>query len=156
MEISVIVEFVILIMVLILAPVSLMVGIFGPDTSLRKWLSVLGAFLTPVTVLALTVIAGIGVSTAGDAFLAIAAYILSLFVLAFGAALIVIADEKMHIQKWCARICGIVVCVMAVNMFVGTCVIMGMTPIAKMLCLKLKTIFRRIWARGRAYRALVE
>lgn len=131
MGISVIVEFVILIMVLVLAPVSLMVGIFGPDTSLRKWLSVLGAFLTPVTVLALAVIAGIGVSTAGDAFLAIAAYVLSLFVLAFGAALVVIADEKMHIQKWCARICGIVVCVMAVNMFVGTCMIMGVTPIAK-------------------------
>lgn len=131
MEIPVIVKFVILIMVLALAPVSLMVGIFGPDTSLRKWLSVLGAFLTPVTVLALAVIAGIGVSTAGDAFLAIAAYVLSLFVLAFGAALVVIADEKMHIQKWCARICGIVVCVMAVNMFVGTCMIMGVTPIAK-------------------------
>ena len=131
MGISVIVEFVILIMVLVLAPVSLMVGIFGPDTSLRKWLSVLGAFLTPVTVLALAVIAGIGVSTAGDAFLAIAAYVLSLFVLAFGAAFVVIADEKMHIQKWCARICGIVVFVMAVNMFVGTCMIMGVTPIAK-------------------------
>lgn len=42
-----------------------------------------------------------------------------------------IADEKMHIQKWCARICGIAVCIIAANTFVGTCVIMGMTPIAK-------------------------
>lgn len=138
MEIPVIVKFVILIMVLALAPVSLMVGIFGPDTSLRKWLSVLGAFLTPVTVLALAVIAGIGVSTAGDAFLAIAAYVLSLFVLAFGAALVVIADEKMHIQKWCARICGIVVCVIAVNMFVGTCAIMGAAYIAKNVASKIE------------------
>ena len=131
MEISVIMKLVILNMALVLAPVSLMVGIFGPDTPLRKWLSVLGAFLTPVTALALAVIAGIGVSTAGDAFLAIAACILPLFVLAFGAALVVIADEKMHIQKWCARICGIAVCIIAANTFVGTCVIMGMTPIAK-------------------------
>ena len=131
METSVIMKLIILNMALVLAPVSLMVGIFGPDTPLRKWLSVLGAFLTPVTALALAVIAGIGVSTAGDAFLAIAACILPLFVLAFGAALVVIADEKMHIQKWCARICGIAVCVMAVNMFVGTCMIMGVTPIAK-------------------------
>lgn len=68
MEIPVIVKFVILIMALVLAPVSLMVGIFGPDTSLRKWLSVLGAFLTPVAVLALAVIVSIGVSTEGDAF----------------------------------------------------------------------------------------
>lgn len=37
MEIPVIMKLVILIMVLALAPVSLMVGIFGPDTSLRKW-----------------------------------------------------------------------------------------------------------------------
>lgn len=131
MEIPVIVKFVILIMALVLAPVSLMVGIFGPDTSLRKWLSVFGAFLTPVSVLALAVIAGIGASTEGDAFLAIAACILPLFVLALGAALVVIADEKMHIQKWCARICGIAVCVIAVNMFVGTCAIMGATYITK-------------------------
>ena len=131
MEISVIMKLIILNMALVLAPVSLMVGIFGPDTPLRKWLSVLGAFLTPVKALALAVIAGIGVSTAGDAFLAIAACILPLFVLAFGAALVVIADEKMHIQKWCARICGIAVCIIAANTFVGTCVIMGMTPIAK-------------------------
>ena len=81
--------------------------------------------------LALAVIAGIGASTEGDAFLAIAACILPLFVLALGAALVVIADEKMHIQKWCARICGIAVCVIAVNMFVGTCAIMGATYIAK-------------------------
>ena len=131
MGISVIVEFVILIMVLVLAPVSLMVGIFGPDTSLRKWLSVLGAFLTPVAVLALAVIAGIGVSTEGDAFLVIAACILPLFVSALGIALVVITDKKMHIQKWCARICGIAVYVIAVNMFVGTCAIMGVTRIAK-------------------------
>lgn len=131
MEISVIMKLIILNMALVLAPVSLMVGIFGPDTPLRKWLSVLGAFLTPVTALALAVIAGIGVSTAGDAFLVIAACILPLFVLAFGAALVVIADEKMHIQKWCARICGIAVCIIATNTFIGTCVIMGMTPIAK-------------------------
>lgn len=131
MEISAIVKLIILIMALVLAPVSLMVGIFGPGTSLRKWLSVLGAFLTPVSVLALAVIAGIGASTEGDAFLAIAACILPLFVLALGAALVVIADEKMHIQKWCARICGIAVCVIAVNMFVGTCAIMGVTYITK-------------------------
>lgn len=131
MEIPVIMKLVILNMALVLAPVSLMVGIFGPDTPLRKWLSVLGTFLTPVTALALAVIAGIGVSTAGDAFLAIAACILPLFVLAFGAALIVIADEKMHIQKWCARICGIAVCIIAANTFVGTCAIMGVTYIAK-------------------------
>lgn len=156
MEIPVIVKFVILIMALVLAPVSLMVGIFGPDTSLRKWLSVLGAFLTPVAVLALAVIVSIGVSTEGDAFLTIAACILPLFVLALGAALVVIADEKMHVQKWCARICGIVVCVIAVNMFVGTCAIMGAAYIAKMLRLKLKMVFRRIWTRERAYRPLVE
>lgn len=115
MEIPVIMKLVILIMVLALAPVSLMVGIFGPDTSLRKWLSVFGAFLTPVVALALAVIVGIGASIEGDAFLTIAACILPLFVLALGAALVVIADEKMHVQKWCARICGIVVCVIAVN-----------------------------------------
>lgn len=131
MEIPVIMKLVVLIVALVLAPVSLMVGIFGPGTSLRKWLSVFGAFLTPVSVLALAVIAGIGASTEGDAFLAIAACILPLFVLALGAALVVIADEKMHIQKWCARICGIAVCVIAVNMFVGTCAIMGATYIAK-------------------------
>ena len=45
MEIPVIMKLVILIMALALAPVSLMIGIFGPDTSLRKWLSVFGAFL---------------------------------------------------------------------------------------------------------------
>lgn len=131
MEIPVIMKLVILIMVLALAPVSLMVGIFGPDTSLRKWLSVFGAFLTPVVALALAVIVGIGASTEGDAFLTIAACILPLFVLALGAALVVIADEKMHVQKWCARICGIVVCVIAVNTFVGTCAIMGVTYVAK-------------------------
>lgn len=131
MEIPVIMKLVILIMVLALAPVSLMVGIFGPDTSLRKWLSVFGAFLTPVATLALAVIVGIGASTEGDTFLTIAACILPLFVLALGAALVVIADEKMHIQKWCARICGIAVCVIAVNMFVGTCAIMGATYITK-------------------------
>lgn len=131
MEIPVIMKLVVLIVALVLAPVSLMVGIFGPGTSLRKWLSVFGAFLTPVSVLALAVIAGIGASTEGDAFLAIAACILPLFVLALGAALVVIADEKMHIQKWCARICGIAVCVIAVNMFVGTCAIMGATYITK-------------------------
>lgn len=131
MEIPVIMKLVILIMVLALAPVSLMVGIFGPDTSLRKWLSVFGAFLTPVVALALAVIVGIGASTEGDAFLIIAACILPLFVLALGAALVVIADEKMHVQKWCARICGIVVCVIAVNTFVGTCAIMGVTYVAK-------------------------
>lgn len=124
-------KLVILIMVLALAPVSLMVGIFGPDTSLRKWLSVFGAFLTPVVALALAVIVGIGASTERDAFLTIAACILPLFVLALGAALVVIADEKMHVQKWCARICGIVVCVIAVNTFVGTCAIMGVTYVAK-------------------------
>lgn len=133
-----IVKFVILIMALVLAPVSLMVGIFGPDTSLRKWLSVLGAFLTPVAVLALAVIVSIGVSTEGDAFLTIAACILPLFVLALGAALVVIADEKMHVQKWCARICGIVVCVIAVNMFVGTCAIMGAAYIAKNVTSKIE------------------
>lgn len=133
-----IVKFVILIMALVLAPVSLMVGIFGPDTSLRKWLSVLGAFLTPVAVLALAVIVSIGVSTEGDAFLTIAACILPLFVLALGAALVVIADEKMHVQKWCARICGIVVCVIAVNMFVGTCAIMGAAYIAKNVASKIE------------------
>lgn len=138
MEIPVIVKFVILIMALVLAPVSLMVGIFGPDTSLRKWLSVLGAFLTPVAVLALAVIVSIGVSTEGDAFLTIAACILPLFVLALGAALVVIADEKMHVQKWCARICGIVVCVIAVNMFVGTCAIMGAAYIAKNVTSKIE------------------
>lgn len=74
---------------------------------------------------------GIGASTEGDAFLTIAACILPLFVLALGAALVVIADEKMHVQKWCARICGIVVCVIAVNTFVGTCAIMGVTYVAK-------------------------
>ncbi len=131
MEIPVIMKLVILIMVLALAPVSLMVGIFGPDTSLRKWLSVFGAFLTPVVALALAVIVGIGASIEGDAFLTIAACILPLFVLALGAALVVIADEKMHVQKWCARICGIVVCVIAVNTFVGTCAIMGVTYVAK-------------------------
>ena len=131
MEIPVIMKLVILIMVLALAPVSLMVGIFGPDTSLRKWLSVFGAFLTPVATLALAVIVGIGASTEGDAFLTIAACILPLFVLALGAALVVIADEKMHVQKWCARICGIAICVIAVNMFVGTCAIMGATYITK-------------------------
>ena len=131
MEIPVIMKLVVLIVALVLAPVSLMVGIFGPGTSLRKWLSVFGAFLTPVSVLALAVIAGIGASTEGDAFLAIAACILPLFVLALGAALVVIADEKMHIQKWCARICGIAVCVIAVNMFIGTCAIMGATYITK-------------------------
>lgn len=131
MEIPVIMKLVVLIVALVLAPVSLMVGIFGPGTSLRKWLSVFGAFLTPVSVLALAVIAGIGASTEGDVFLAIAACILPLFVLALGAALVVIADEKMHIQKWCARICGIAVCVIAVNMFVGTCAIMGATYITK-------------------------
>ena len=131
MEIPVIMKLVILIMVLALAPVSLMVGIFGPDTSLRKWLSVFGAFLTPVVALALAVIVGIGASTEGDAFLTIAACILPLFVLALGAALVVIADKKMHVQKWCARICGIVVCVIAVNTFVGTCAIMGVTYVAK-------------------------
>ena len=131
MEIPVIMKLVVLIVALVLAPVSLMVGIFGPATSMRKWLSVFGAFLTPVSVLALAVIAGIGASTEGDAFLAIAACILPLFVLALGAALVVIADEKMHIQKWCARICGIAVCVIAVNMFVGTCAIMGATYITK-------------------------
>lgn len=131
MEIPVIMKLVILIMVLALAPVSLMVGIFGPDTSLRKWLSVFGAFLTPVVALALAVIVGIGASTEGDTFLTIAACILPLFVLALGAALVVIADEKMHVQKWCARICGIVVCVIAVNTFVGTCAIMGVTYVAK-------------------------
>ena len=138
MEIPVIVKFVILIIALVLAPVSLMVGIFGPDTSLRKWLSVLGAFLTPVAVLALAVIVSIGVSTEGDAFLTIAACILPLFVLALGAALVVIADEKMHVQKWCARICGIVVCVIAVNMFVGTCAIMGAAYIAKNVTSKIE------------------
>lgn len=138
MEIPVIVKFVILIMALVLAPVSLMVGIFGPDTSLRKWLSVLGAFLTPVAVLALAVIVSIGVSTEGDAFLTIAACILPLFVLALGAALVVITDEKMHVQKWCARICGIVVCVIAVNMFVGTCAIMGAAYIAKNVTSKIE------------------
>ena len=138
MEIPVIVKFVILIMALVLAPVSLMVGIFGPDTSLRKWLSVLGAFLTPVAVLVLAVIVSIGVSTEGDAFLTIAACILPLFVLALGAALVVIADEKMHVQKWCARICGIVVCVIAVNMFVGTCAIMGAAYIAKNVTSKIE------------------
>ncbi len=131
MEIPVIMKLVILIMALALAPVSLMIGIFGPDTSLRKWLSVFGAFLTPVATLALAVIVGIGASTEGDAFLTIAACILPLFVLALGAALVVIADEKMHVQKWCARICGIVICVIAVNTFVGTCAIMGVTYIAK-------------------------
>lgn len=131
MEISAIVKLIILIMALVLAPVSLMVGIFGPDTSLRKWLSVLGAFLTPIAVLALAVIAGIGVSTEGDAFLVIAACILPLFVSALGIALVVIIDKKMHIQKWCARICGIAVYVIAVNMLVGTCAIMGVTRIAK-------------------------
>lgn len=138
MEIPVIIKLVILIMVLALAPVSLMVGIFGPDTSLRKWLSVFGAFLTPVATLALAVIVGIGVSTEGDAFLTIAACILPLFVLALGAALVVIADEKMHVQKWCARICGIVICVIAVNMFVGTCAIMGVTCIAKNVTSKIE------------------
>lgn len=68
MEIPVIMKLVVLIVALVLAPVSLMVGIFGPGTSLRKWLSVFGAFLTPVSVLALAVIAGIGASTEGDAF----------------------------------------------------------------------------------------
>lgn len=138
MEIPVIMKLVILIMVLALAPVSLMVGIFGPDTSLRKWLSVFGAFLTPVATLALAVIVGIGASTEGDAFLTIAACILPLFVLALGAALVVIADEKMHVQKWCARICGIAICVIAVNMFVGTCAIMGVTCIAKNVTSKIE------------------
>lgn len=131
-------KLVILIMVLALAPVSLMVGIFGPDTSLRKWLSVFGAFLTPVATLALAVIVGIGASTEGDTFLTIAACILPLFVLALGAALVVIADEKMHVQKWCARICGIAICVIAVNMFVGTCTIMGVTCIAKNVTSKIE------------------
>lgn len=138
MEIPVIMKLVVLIVALVLAPVSLMVGIFGPGTSLRKWLSVFGAFLTPVSVLALAVIVSIGVSTEGDAFLTIAACILPLFVLALGAALVVIADEKMHVQKWCARICGIVVCVIAVNMFVGTCAIMGAAYIAKNVTSKIE------------------
>lgn len=68
----------------------------------------------------------------------IAACILPLFVLALGAALVVIADEKMHVQKWCARICGIVVCVIAVNMFVGTCAIMGAAYIAKNVTSKIE------------------
>lgn len=120
-----IIKLIIFVIVMISAPFLLISGIWGSDTSHRKWMAVCGTFLTVPVVFLAAILVCIMETVTNDAFSIITTCFLPLLIFAFGASLIVVADEKTQTQKWCARICGILICFISISAFFTAYSIMG-------------------------------